>query len=98
ELANPPAPLPYTIQNGTDGQSWGAELSGTYQATEWWRWRGGYTYYHKNLWSNPGHNVTTAVLAGLGNDPQHQFLVQSMMDLPAHFQFDVTTRYVDTLP
>ena len=98
EQANPPAPLPYTIQNGTDGQSWGAELSGTYQPTEWWRLRGGYTYFHKDLWSKPGHNVTGAVLAGLGNDPQHQFLLQSMMDLPAHFQFDLTTRYVDTLP
>ena len=98
EQANPPAPLPFTIQNGTDGQSWGAEFFGAYQPTEWWRLRGGYTYFHKDLWSRPGHNVTSAVLASLGNDPRHQFVLQSILDLPAHFQLDVTTRYVDSLP
>jgi len=98
ELANPPAPLPYTIQNGTKGQSWGAELSGVYQVMDWWRWRGGYTWFHKDLWSRPGHNVPDNVLASLGNDPQNQFVLQSTMDLPAHFQFDITARFVDTLP
>lgn len=98
ELADPPAPLPFTIQNGTDGQSWGAELSGTYQPTRWWRLRGGYTYFHKDLWNRPGHTFTDAGRAGLGNDPRHQFLLQSLLDLPANFQFDVTARYVDSLP
>jgi iron complex outermembrane recepter protein len=98
EQANRPAPFPYTIQNGAAGQSWGTELSGTYQPTGWWHLRGGYTYFHKDLWSRPGHNVTVAVLASLGNDPSHQFSLQSIMDLPAHFQFDVTAGYVDTLP
>jgi iron complex outermembrane receptor protein len=98
ELANPPAPLPYTIQNGVDGQSWGAELSGTYQSTKWWRLRGGYTYFHKDLWNKPGHSSTSASFAALGNDPEHQFVLQSMMDLPAHFQLDVTARYVAELP
>src|SRR5206468_7371539 len=33
-----------------------------------------------------------------GNDPNHQFMAQSFIDLPKDFQFDVTARYVDTLP
>ncbi|MCD6049876.1 MAG: TonB-dependent receptor [Verrucomicrobia bacterium] len=98
ESANPPALFPFTIQNGTAGQSWGAELSGTYQVTEQWRLRGGYTYFHKDLWSQPGHNVSQAVLDSLGNDPKNQFVLQSMLDLPAHFQLDVTGRYVSSLP
>jgi iron complex outermembrane receptor protein len=98
EPARSLTPLPYTIQNGAEGQSSGAELSGTYQLVDGWRLRGGYTYFHKNLRSKPGHNVTDAVLASLGNDPSHQFSLQSIVDLPAKFQFDVTANYVDTLP
>ncbi|HXF09438.1 MAG TPA: hypothetical protein VN625_01550, partial [Desulfuromonadaceae bacterium] len=45
----------------------------------------------------PGHTDVNAA-RGEGNDPQNQFSIQSMMDLPSHFQFDVTARYVDTLP
>jgi iron complex outermembrane receptor protein len=33
-----------------------------------------------------------------GNDPEHQMTFQSIVDLPANFQFDVTGRYVDSLP
>ncbi len=56
--------------------------------------RGGYTYLQKHL------RPTTAVASPTvreGNDPQNQFLLQSIVDLPAHFQFDVLGRYVDTL-
>jgi iron complex outermembrane receptor protein len=90
--------FPFTIQNGVEGQSWGAEFSGIYQPTEWWRLRGGYTYFHKDLWNRPGHNVQSNVFASLGNDPRNQCVLQSMTDLPANFQFDITARYVDILP
>jgi iron complex outermembrane receptor protein len=33
-----------------------------------------------------------------GNDPQNQFVLQSIMNLPANFEFDLTGRYVDALP
>jgi len=98
ELENPPAALPYTIQNGAAGQSWGVELSGLYQASPWWRVRGGYTLFQKDLWSQPGHDVMEVVLASLGNDPQNQAVLQSMMSLGAHVQCDATLRYVDRLP
>jgi iron complex outermembrane receptor protein len=34
---------------------------------------------------------------GEGNDPHHQFLVQSMINLPGDFEFDAVLRYVDNL-
>ena len=70
-------------------------MSANYRATDWWRLRGGYNYVHKHLWP-----TTTNALATVreGNDPQNQFLLQSIMDLPGHLQFDMTARYVDTLP
>ena len=87
-------PTTTTIGNGFRGQTWGVELSGTWQATERWRLRGGYTYLNKLLWSHRP-NVLPSVREG--NDPENQVLLQSILDLPAHFQFDVTGRYVDTL-
>ncbi len=98
ELANPPDPLPYTAQNGIEGQSWGLEFSGTWQPLDRWRLRGGYTYFHKDLWLKPGHTYTDVGIAALGNDPEHQIVIQSILDLPAHFQFDLVGRYVGSLP
>ncbi len=97
EPASPQAVFPYTIQNGINGQSWGAEFSALYQPLNWSRIRGGYTYFHKDLWVKPGHVTTSAVLASLGNDPTHQFVMQSMTDLPWQVQADATARFVDTL-
>jgi iron complex outermembrane receptor protein len=97
EQENPPTPLPYTIQNGTDGQSWGTELSVAFQPAESWNLKGGYTYFHKDLWSRPGHAVSASVLASLGNDPSHQLVVQSTADLPARFELDITARYISAL-
>lgn len=91
------AAIPVSIQNGTNGESWGAELSGIVQVLDWWRLRGGYTFFNKKLWSKPGHNVVQPVLDSLGNDPTNQAVVQSMMNLPHNFQIDVTSRYVDSL-
>ncbi|HEY2082909.1 MAG TPA: TonB-dependent receptor [Verrucomicrobiae bacterium] len=87
-------PTNFVIGNGFRGQTWGVELSGTYQATEWWRLRGGYTYLNKLLWTHEA-DVTPSVREG--NDPENQVLLQSILDLPAHFQLDLVGRYVDTL-
>jgi iron complex outermembrane receptor protein len=98
ELLNPDEPLPYTIQNGTEGESWGAELSGIFQPSSRWKLRGGYTYFHKDLRSKPGHNVPDAVLASLGNDPEHQAVAQLISELSTNLQLDLTARYVNMLP
>ena len=84
----------YVIGNGFRGQTWGFEVSGTYQATEWWRLRGGYTYLNKLLW--PVKPLVNPSIRE-GNDPENQVMIQSTMDLPAHVQFDLVGRYVDTL-
>lgn len=85
----------YQIQNGTEGQSYGVELSGTYSVNDWWRLKGGGTWFRKDLWNKPGHFYNPAAL---GNDPARQFLVQSMWTLPRGFQFDVVARHVSSLP
>jgi iron complex outermembrane receptor protein len=87
-------PTNFVIKNGFRGQTWGVELSANFQATDWWRLRGGYTYLNKELW--PGEPLATSTVRE-GNDPENQVVLQSIMDLPANFQLDAVGRYVDTL-
>jgi iron complex outermembrane recepter protein len=90
-----PGTQTFQIQNGIEGQSWGAEISATYQPAEWIRFRGGYTYFHKDLWNKPGHSFDPAIL---GNDPRHQAVLHTMIDLPWNVELDVMARYVSELP
>jgi iron complex outermembrane receptor protein len=89
-----PGTLTYLIQNGSTAKSWGAELSGNYQAHKNWRLRGGYTFFAKEIGPKPGHNFNPEYL---GNDARNQVLLQSILNLPKHFQFDVVARYLDGL-
>ncbi|MDB5141457.1 MAG: TonB-dependent receptor [Mucilaginibacter sp.] len=90
-----PGTKTYLIQNGLEGNSQGVELSGLYQATDSWRLRGGYAFFHKNIRDKPGHSFDVTYE---GVDPQHQAVLQSMLDLSKHFQLDLTGRYVSGRP
>ena len=83
------------ILNGLRAETYGAELSVSYQPTDWWRLRGGYTYFHKHMIFDGSGDVNGGT--GEGNDPHHQLLLQSMFNLPANFDFDAVLRYVDNL-
>ncbi|MBC8094663.1 MAG: TonB-dependent receptor [Akkermansiaceae bacterium] len=85
------------VENGLRAQSWGMEFSGEFRLREWWRLRGGYTYMHKDVWQKPGSIDVNRGLSE-GNDPEHQVVLQSILNLPAGFQFDLAGRYVDALP
>ena len=88
---------PITLGNGVRGETYGAELSANAQVTNWWSLRGGYTFLRKNLWVKPGSKDLNKATAE-SDDPEHQFLVQSNMQLPYHFQFGAVVRYVAELP
>jgi iron complex outermembrane receptor protein len=97
ELGPPPTGLPITLRNGLRGHTYGAELAGTFQVSERWRLRGGYTFLKKKLSLKPGSTDLNAG-RGEGNDPEHQFMIQSSADLPARLQLDGVFRFVDVLP
>lgn len=89
-----PGTLTYQIQNGSEAKSWGAELSANYQVVPAWRLRGGYTFFAKDIAAKKGHSFNPGYL---GNDVRNQGLVQSIVDLPLHLQFDIAARYLDPL-
>lgn len=90
-----PGTFTYQIQNGSDAESWGLELSGFYQIASWWRLRAGFTYFDKDLRAKPGRMHDPSYLA---NDVKHQALAQSMIDLPWSLRFDLVARYLDYIP
>jgi iron complex outermembrane receptor protein len=89
------APGQFIILNGLRAKTYGVELSLAWQATDWWRLRGGYTYFRKDLDLGRSGDVNRG--RGEGNDPHHQFLIQSMINLPANVELDSVLRYVDNL-
>jgi len=62
--------------------------------TDWWRWRGTYTFLRAQLHAKPGSNDANAE-QDEGTSPHHQFSIQSALDLPWHLQLDGLLRYVD---
>jgi iron complex outermembrane recepter protein len=88
---------PIVLANSQRAESWGLELSGNYQVTEWWRLRGGYTYFEKKIWATSPDVIPFSEYFE-GVDPMHQFMVQSIIDLPSNLQLDLVSRYVDALP
>jgi iron complex outermembrane receptor protein len=91
----PGAPNQFIILNGLRANTYGAELSLAWQAAGWWRLRGGYTYFKKEIFIGRSRDLNRGTAEG--NDPHHQFLIQSMINLPANFEFDSVLRYVDNL-
>lgn len=97
EPGPPPTGYPITIGNGVEGHTYGLELSGSIDVTSSWRLRGGYTWLRKELQISPGsHDLNRATAES--DDPEHQVVLQSMLDLPHGFALDTVVRYVAALP
>lgn len=95
--SNASSTVPIVLANSQRAESWGFEFSGTFQATDWWRIRGGYTFFEKNIYAiSP--KVWPISEAFEGVDSRNQFMFQSIMDLPKNVALDIIGRYVDMLP
>ena len=97
EPGGPPFGIPVTIANGLSGNTLGVELSCEVEAAAWWRLRGGCTLMRKQLELDATSHDTNNGTAE-SDDPEAQYLVQSMLDLPWNCTFDGVLRYVAALP
>jgi iron complex outermembrane receptor protein len=89
------APGQFIILNRLEANTYGVELAATWQALDWWRLRGGYTFLRKEMSLAQSRDINRG--QGEGNDPHHQFLLQSMINLSRDLEFDGVLRYVDNL-
>ncbi len=88
--------MPVTVDNSSDGESYGFELSGNWSVLDWWRLNVGYTWFHVNILND---DDVLFQRPGFGEDQQAQNKVtlSSYMDLPANFELNATLSYIDKL-
>lgn len=85
------------LLNNLNANTYGGEITGTYDFRDWLRFNGGYSYLGKRLTLEPGHldlfNGTVE-----GNDPKHQLLIRASADLRHGVEWDSGLRFVANLP
>jgi iron complex outermembrane receptor protein len=89
--------VPVRAGNFLEGETYGFETGVGVQLADPWRVRAGYALLKKDLRLEPGSRDQTGG-AFEGNDPEHQFFLRSMVDLPRGWEFDAGMKYVDALP
>ena len=96
-----PAPgggfFPLHWANLMAGDTYGLEIWGNYQLTDWWRLSPGFSSVHKRLHFEPGASGILGV-AQAGDDPSGHALLGSSMNLGRDVTLDATLRYVAALP
>lgn len=97
-----PAPahtvIPYFIRNGVLGTTYGIEVAPDWRPASWWRLSGSYSFLHMDMGKAAGSQDSTTPASTEGSSPQHQGVVQSLFEMPKHFEFGQTYRYVSALP
>ena len=88
--------LPFYFANNLEGDTYGLEFSGDYQALPDWSLHAGYTLLKEHLRVKPGQSDINDALNETA-DPEHQFSVRSSADLPWRLELDSELRWVDTL-
>ncbi len=89
-------PYPIFFQNNLAGDTYGFELSASYQLLDWWRLHAGYNLLQENIHVKPGEVDATGATNETA-DPQQQVALRSAMDLPRNVQFNAALRWVDEL-
>jgi iron complex outermembrane receptor protein len=87
----------FFVDNKIEGTTTGLEGWGTWQATSRWRVMAGFVKLKQDLHLRSGSLDPTGPSA-LGNDPDHQWMLRSLLDLTSQHEFDVMVRHVSTLP
>ncbi len=96
EQVNPPAPFPFILANGQDGESYGVELTADYRVTDWWRLHAGFTELEIHIWPTSG-STDTSRGATESHDPNQQYFLRTSFDLPGHVELDAAFRYVSRI-
>jgi iron complex outermembrane receptor protein len=99
-----PTPVPahvvlqVPLANALKGDTTGVEFAPEWKPVEWWGLKGSYSYLHLYVHDKPGFTDNINTVSDNGSSPHHQFVIQSHFNFPKKFDFDVTYRYVSSLP
>jgi iron complex outermembrane receptor protein len=97
-----PAPthilLPAEFGNGLMGTTKGVEFAPEWRPLPYWRLRASYSYLQMDIKKAPGSlDIGTAPFVN-GSSPKNQLALLSRIDFAKAYSFDLTYRYVSTLP
>lgn len=84
--------LPAGLTNGVKGYTYGSELSGTWQATHFWKLNLSYGYLDARFKRPDG-----SIHPFSDENPQNQFSLRSSFDILDNVELDLWLRYVDKL-
>ena len=92
----------YTIwpnrqDNKLYGETYGVELSASYQAAKNWKLFAGYTFLQMQLHTRSSSTSTRDATIE-GQSPHNQFHLRSYLDLDDNLELDCSLKYVDNLP
>jgi len=94
---SPPGGLPIRVANTMVGRTYGAEVWGTLDVTDWWRISAGGAYLRKAFQLKPGSlDVTRFKAAGV--DPDGWVKVRSQFELAPNLQLNLHARFIDDVP
>lgn len=85
------------IDNGLEGESYGAELYANWKVTDSWRLQPGYTWLTIDNRTKANSNDVAQAIRNEGSSPQNQYSIRSQLSLPHHIEFDTTVYYMDNL-
>ena len=94
---NPVTLLPLCWGNMMEGNTYGVEAWGNYQATAWCLITLAYTQMHEVLRFEPGSSGLLGIQQA-GDDPSHQISLRSSMNLTPELNFAATLRQISSLP
>ncbi len=84
--------------NRMGGETYGVEVSSSWQATQRWRLTGTYSFLRMTLHRDGGDPLLSSTAeAAEGQSPKHQATLQSSWNFPHDVELDLIGRYVDTL-
>jgi len=85
--------LPVQVDNGMDGETYGAEISCGWAVTDWWRLTGGYTWFRFNV-LNMGNSQEARQGFEEDENAEHLVSLVSYVDLPSSFELNSALYYV----
>ncbi len=103
-VATPPPPhalLTIQYANAIAGKTNGIEIAPSWQAAPWWRLSGSYSYVGIDMHARtPSSDIssTGSVNTYENSTPHHLLKIQSLLNLPANFEFDQYYTYATALP
>ena len=83
--------------NGLEANSYGVEVWANYSVNDWWRLSGSFNELREERKFKPTSSMLGGV-AQLGDDPNHQAMLRSSMNLGENVNFDADLRWIGKLP